>query len=146
VSFVIDRAVEQLEADRHALVLGMGLDPVAQSDTVIRPFRVTHAAPAAGKGDQVRTAAGRAFIERRVHGFLDGVVIGPVIEAVGDRYAAGWGHGRDQPVFVERRPVASRDQVEAIQAQARGFAAHIFERHPRPKHPRGDLLAEASFR
>ena len=84
IVLVIDLAVEELEADRHAVLLSESLDLVQPLHAVGRRFRVAHAAPVAEEGNQVRDLLRRG--ERNPPGQAgeDLLVIGLHVQPVND--------------------------------------------------------------
>jgi hypothetical protein len=68
-----------------------------------------------------------------------------VNEAVFHGDAARRGHGRNEAVPLESRPVLWTNQIEAYAAQLRSFTAAVFEGHLGIEWESGDTLLETSF-
>src|SRR5690606_36954214 len=123
--------VHVLDRDRHAAILELALDAIQERDGVVRAFRERHTAALAADGNDRANALRRAHVDVRPDGSLDLVVHFRMDDAVLERDAARADEQRLEAVTAERRPVLGPDQIEAVHAEPRGFAAHVVERQSR---------------
>src|ERR1700674_3804534 len=87
-------------------------------------------------GDQdVRAPGARAGVDERPQRFHLLLVELLADNAVVDRDTAADAHRRDQPILLEGGPFLLRSPAEALNADARGLAAHLVKRHFRIEVP-----------
>ena len=128
VVLVVDLAVQQLDADRDAVILGDLLDAVEAGDAVGGRLLVAHAAPVAEERDDVGHLHRRGARDRRARSSDDRVVVGRDVQAVADRAAAGVAHRADEAVLARDRPVRLLEQIDRGQPHVRDRAAELGQR------------------
>ena len=138
---VVDR-VEQFEAHRHLLPLGVAGDLLQADHTVFEPFLVVHARAVARKGDDVRESGcggGVDALADRCQAF--GVIFQPV-QALGNAVADR--HGADQAVFLQRWPLVGRGQLDRLEPHFRAGGGKLVQRHLSP--PQIVVIAPEAYR
>ncbi len=132
--------------DGDALVLGVRLHLVQELDAVVGAFLIGHAAAIAGEGDEVGHLIGRTLVDRGAERGVELRVVLAPVERVGNRAAGAQRvHRRDEAVLLQDWPVGRANQVEPADAELRGFAAGIVERHATGKYPACDALLDAAL-
>jgi hypothetical protein len=140
---IID-AVDGLETDRHASVFSLSLHAVQKNHAGVDALLVREASPVSRYGNQVRAIVGSALVNRGSHGLFDSRVLISLVETVLDADAhVRRGHGANEAVLLERRPVLGAHQVKPIAAQTCGLAAHVLKGHSLGKDASGERLLEA---
>ena len=139
--------VHVLDAERHVLVFQMPLDAVQERDGVVCALGLRHPAALSADRDDVRHAVRRAHVNVGAERRLELVVNLLVDQAVREPDRAGAGHGRNQPVFLECRPVLLTDEIEPFESDLRRFAALIVERQlaVRAEHDTHQPLLQADL-
>jgi hypothetical protein len=145
IVLVVHLAVEELHADRHAVVFRDPFHTIEPLDAVDGGFFVAHAAPVAEERDHVRHALGFGSRDEPFEVCHDGVVIGPDVQAVGDRAATGVPHRAHEPELTHHGPVGLLEQVDRRQADVRRGATEIRQRHGAVGPARHRLLDSAAF-
>jgi len=129
-----------------AFVFGVRLDAVQEGHAVVRAFCVGHALSIAAKSDDAGDAIGRRVVERLVHrpfrAARDFRLRLSALEMVPARSRRP--HGGRQPYFFSIGH-CSGPQVVALQAQARGRPAGVFEAHVVRKHSARHALFQAAL-
>src|ERR1700694_4136677 len=129
VVFVVDLAVEELDADGDAVVLGDFLDAVKTGDGVLGALFVGHAIAVAGESNDVGDAGLRG--ERNV--FAKTVLqFGVVFDAVhgADNFAAaGVTHAADETIAGGDFEFVGIEQVDGLQTDLCGVGTKFVERN-----------------
>ena len=131
VVFVVDLAVEQLHADRHAVLLRRPGYPLEPGDAVGRSFLVAPPLPVA----EHRNDVGHSRRRRERDGALElvhqHVVLGRIIEAGAQEIAAlSWvTHRADQPGVFHHRPFLGLQQVDRGEPDSLCFAGEPRQRN-----------------
>ena len=145
IAGVIDFAVEQFGAQRHALVFGQALDVVQEEHAVLETFFVRKPLPATGQHDHVRSPSGRRGLDDLPHSLVDGRVVLFVVNPILNAAAAG-NHRGDQRVFLEERKRLRPNQVDTVSSQPGRLAAFALElQFGALEYPAAHSLFEASF-
>jgi hypothetical protein len=127
VVVVVDLAVEELDADRDAVVLGDFLDAVETGNSVLGAFVVGHAFAIAGKSDDVGDAGLGG--ERNVFAetFLDLGVIFDAVHGAANFAAATVTHAADQAIPRGHFEFVGIEEVDALQTDLGGIGAELVE-------------------
>ena len=140
---MVDLAVQHLEADRHAGVLGRLLDPVQADDAVVQALLEVHAAPVAEERDDVGDAGLGRLGDAGFQALDDGVVVLGVVEAVGDRPAPRIGHRAEEAVRLQRVPFVFLQEVDGGQPHVLHRGGEVGKRDLLVAPPRHRLLQPA---
>jgi hypothetical protein len=141
---VIDLAVEELDADGDAVVLGDFLDAVETGDGVFGALFVGHAIAVAGKSDHVGHASLGGEWNVFAKAFLKFGVIFGAVHGAANLAAAGVTHGADQAVAYGDFEVVGIEQVDGLQTNLGGVGTELVERNLLIT-PAGDGLADIAL-
>ena len=110
---VVDLAVEELEADGDAVILGDFLDAVEAGDGVFGALLVGHSTAVAGKSDDVGDAGlgGKGNIFAKA--FFNSGVILDTVHGAGDFATAGISHAADETVVRGHLKFVRTQQVHS---------------------------------
>ena len=126
---MIHLAVQQLEANRHPVVLSDFFYAVQPGNRVFCPFFVGHARAIPGKCDHVRHTLLRRYRNIFPEGLLDLRVIFHPVQSVGNIPAAGIPHAANQPVAAWHLPLFHTQQVNRLQPHLRAPLAQLVQRN-----------------
>src|ERR1700674_781103 len=126
---VVDLAIEQLDADGDAVVLGDFLDAVETGNSVLGAFVVGHAIAIAGKSDDVGDAGLGG--ERNVFAetFLELGVVFDAVHGAANFAAATVTHAADQAIARGHFEFVGIEEVDGLQTDLSGVGAELFERN-----------------
>ena len=146
VVLVVHFAVQQFHADCDALILGLPFDLIKKSHAVVRARAIVHPLAVTRKSNDIGHLRRRRFIDRGAHQWLDARMILRAVQRVGNAAARPRRiHRRCQPVLAQKRPVRRTDEVETLNAKARGLTAAIFQTHLAGKDTPGHPLPDAAL-
>src|SRR5256884_201848 len=129
VVVVVDLAIEELDADGDAVVLGDFLDAVETGDGVLGALFVGHAIAIAGKSDDVGDAGLGG--ERNVFAetFLELGVIFDAVHGAANFAAATVTHAADQAIARGHFEFVGIEEVDSLQTDLGGVGAELVERN-----------------
>ena len=142
---MIDLAVQQLHADRHAGVFRDPLDAIEAGDAVRDRRVVAHPPAVAEEGDDVGDLQRRGARYRFLEVADDRIVVAEDVETVPNRAATGIAHRADQAVLTGDRPVRLLEQVDRREPHAGARAAELGERDLLIRPARHRLLEASVF-
>ena len=140
---VVHLAVQELHANRHAVVLADLLHAIQPRDAVGNGLLVAHPALVAEEGDDVRHLHGGGAGDGSLEVPDDRVMVGLDVEAVLDRAAACIAHRAHEPGLARDRPLVFREQIDRRQSQIGDRPAELRQRDLRIRPPRHRLLQPA---
>src|SRR6185503_11182442 len=138
-------AVEELDADRDAVLFTERFHAIQALDAIGNGLAVTHAATIAEEGDDVRHLHRRGLRDLLLEALYDRVVIGLDVHAVRDRSAAGVSHRANEAVVADHGPVRFFEQVDGGESHVSHGLAEVGHRDALVA-PAGDRLLEPAFR
>ncbi len=125
---MIHFAVQQLQAQRDALILSHRRQLTQANRTVFLGFFVGHSTPVAGHHDYIGRLGRRGPFDI-LPGLADQLlVILLAVETHGDRHRTRR-HGGYQPILLHCRPIRMIEQIDALQSHANGILAQIVQAH-----------------
>src|SRR3982074_782707 len=116
VIFVVDLAVEQLDANRYAMIFADFLQTVQSRDRILRTLLVRHARAIPRECNHVGNAEFRGNRYVLAERFLDLGMIFDAIERARDVSAARVTHAANQPVAAWNLPFFHLQKVNSLEA------------------------------
>ena len=129
VVVMVHFAVEELDADGDAVVLGDFLDAIQACDGVLGALFVGHALAIAGKSDDVDHAGLGGERDVFAKAFFDPGVIFKAIHGAFDFAPAGVTHRANQAIARGDFEFVGIEQVDALQTDLSGIGAKLVERN-----------------